>query len=387
MGDSPTVAGPRVLVALGTRPEVIKLAPVVRALRERQIPCFVLSTGQHREMLDQVLADCELEPDRDLGVMRHDQTLAGLSAELLRAVDPLLAELSPSWVVVQGDTTTAAMVALGAFYRQARVAHVEAGLRTHDRRDPFPEEVNRLLVARLAELHFAPTAEAAANLLAEGVAAAEIHAVGNTVVDSLRWMEARVRDRPAAELGLALPAGRRLVLVTGHRRESFGPGLEAICHGLRRIAEARDDVTILYPVHPNPRVDRAVRSLLGGLPDIHLVAPLGYAAFVKALSSATLVVTDSGGVQEEATALGVPTLVTRNASERREAIAAGVAELVGTDADRLATAALRLLRDETERHRRAIASDAFGDGLASRRIADALATALSASPHSRSPSR
>lgn len=362
-----------VMVVLGTRPEVIKLVPVIFALRRAGVPTFVLSTGQHREMLDQGLAVFELEADRDLRVMRQNQTLAGLSAELLKATDALLQEVEPSWVVVQGDTTTVAMVGLAAFYRKIPVAHVEAGLRTHHKFDPFPEEINRTLLAPLADLHFAPTPEARRNLLAEGVAEERVHVVGNTVVDALRLTEERVHRRSAVELGLELGDDRRLVLVTGHRRENFGEGLRGMFEGLRRIADAFPDTEVLYPVHLNPNVRAAAESMLGGLGNVKLIEPLDYVAFVKAMTLAELIVTDSGGVQEEAAALGVPVLVTRATSERREAIDAGVAELVGTDPDAVFEAARRLLADPAEHARRAVPTDVFGDGCSGERIAGILA--------------
>lgn len=369
-----------VMVVLGTRPEVIKLVPVIFALRRAQVPTFVLSTGQHREMLDQMLGVFELETDRDLRLMRADQTLAGLSAELLVATDALLQEIEPSWVVVQGDTTTVAMVSLAAFYRKTAVAHVEAGLRTHQKFDPFPEEINRTLLAPLADLHFAPTAEARRNLLAEGVPAERVHVVGNTVIDALRLTEPRVRQRSAAELGVELRDDRRLVLVTGHRRENFGDGLRGMFEGLRRIAAAFPDTEVVYPVHLNPNVRRAAEAMLGGLDNVRLIEPLDYLAFVKAMTRAEIIVTDSGGVQEEAAALGVPVLVTRATSERREAIDAGVAELVGTDPDTVFEAARRLLADPAERARRAVPSDVFGDGCSGERIAGILASSRPVAP-------
>lgn len=364
-----------VLVAVGTRPEAIKLAPVVAALARRGAPTFLLSTGQHREMLAQALASLGLRPDRDLAVMRDDQPLAALSASLLTAADAALAEVEPSWVVVQGDTTTVAMVALAAFYRGLRVAHVEAGLRTGDRRDPFPEEINRTLLGHLADLHLAPTPGARENLLAQGVDPAAVRVVGNPVIDALFAMRDRVRDRPLADFGLGFePApDRPLVLVTLHRRESFGAGLRAICRGLRRLAEElAGEVEIVYPVHLNPNVRAAAHEVLAGVPGVHLVAPLDYAAFVRVLTAATLVVTDSGGVQEEASSLGIPLLVTRRTSERPEALDAGIAELVGTDPDRLAATARRLLTDPALHAERAVPTDAFGDGRAGERIAELL---------------
>jgi UDP-N-acetylglucosamine 2-epimerase len=368
-----------VLVAVGTRPEVVKMAPVVRALRDAGLPTYLLSTGQHREMLEQMLEVFELRADRDLRVMRADQSLASLSADLLRGVDGVLAEVEPSWVLVQGDTTTVAMVALAAFYRQIPVGHVEAGLRTHHRYDPFPEEMNRTLLGPLASRHFAPTAPARHNLLAEAVPAERVHVVGNTVIDALRWMSAAVAERPAADFGLSLPSRdgsspRRLVLVTGHRRENFGRGLQGVFQALKTIAEEhRERVEVLYPVHLNPNVRKAAHELLGDVPNLRLTEPLDYAAFVKAMTAAHLIVTDSGGVQEEAAALGIPVLVTRRTSERREAIDAGVAELVGVEPEAIVTAARRLLTDPALHARRAVPTDVFGDGCSAARIAAILA--------------
>jgi UDP-N-acetylglucosamine 2-epimerase len=362
-----------VLVALGTRPEVIKLAPVVAALRRRGAPTFLLSTGQHREMLAPILDAFDLRPDRDLGVMRPGQSLAALSAALLAATDPLLAEVSPRWVVVQGDTTTVAMAALAAFYRQIPVAHVEAGLRTFERYDPFPEEMNRTLLGSLADLHFAPTERARANLVRQGVAAERIRVVGNTVVDALQGMARAVASRSLADFGLPEPDSRRLVLATGHRRESFGRGLRDFCQGLRRVAERlAGQVLVVYPLHLNPEVRRPVTELLAGVPGVHLTDPLPYPAFVKLLTRADLAITDSGGVQEEAASLGVPLLVTRNTSERPEALEAGVGELVGTDPDRILAAAERLLVDPRHHASRAVPTAAFGDGRAGERIAAAV---------------
>ncbi|HEX4954517.1 MAG TPA: UDP-N-acetylglucosamine 2-epimerase (non-hydrolyzing) [Thermoanaerobaculia bacterium] len=370
-------AGGPVLVAFGTRPEVIKLAPVVQALAARQVPRFVLSTGQHRQMLDQMLGVFGLEPDEDLALMQPDQSLAGLSSAMIAAADPLLARVAPSLVVVQGDTTTVAMIALAAFYRQIPVAHVEAGLRTGVRYDPFPEEMNRSLLGRLAEWHFAPTPRAAENLFAEGISRERIFVVGNTVVDALEEVRRRVAPEPWGAFGLPDPGDRALILVTAHRRENLGGGLERLAEGLRRIALAHAGrVQVVYPVHLNPNVRSAVLPPLADLPGVTLLEPLGYPAFVKALSAARLVITDSGGVQEEATALGVPLLVTRETSERPEAIEAGVAELVGTDPERIAAAAGRLLTDAGHHASRARAAAVFGDGRAGARIVEHLLEAL-----------
>lgn len=363
-----------VLVVLGTRPEVIKLAPVVRALEQQHIPTVLLSTGQHREMLDQTLQAFDLVPDYDLRVMRANQGLATLSARLLEAADQLLQAIDPAWVVVQGDTTTVAMVALAAFYRRVPVAHVEAGLRTGHKYDPFPEEINRTLLAPLADLHFAPTQEARRNLLREGVGEGKIHVVGNTVIDALRFMHGRVVGLPYSSFGLELREPRRLVLVTGHRRENFGDGLRRTFLGLRELARRhREEIDILYPVHLNPNVRKEAFEILAGAENIRLIEPLGYAAFVKVMTRATLIITDSGGIQEEAAALGIPVLVTRETSERREAIAAGVAELVGTDPEKLVAAASTLLTDAAAHAARAVPTDVFGDGCSGARIAGILA--------------
>jgi UDP-N-acetylglucosamine 2-epimerase (non-hydrolysing) len=363
-----------VAVVVGTRPEAIKLAPVIAELRRAGLPATVLSTGQHREMLGQVLELFSIRPDRDLDLMRPDQSLAALSAGLLERADSWLAEAEPGRVVVQGDTTTVAMVALAAFYRRVPVAHVEAGLRTRRRYDPFPEELNRTLLGTLADLHFAPTPGARDHLLAEGVDPEAIHVVGNTVVDALRHVERELLEEPLAELGVEIPAGRRLVLVTGHRRESFGAGFRGIFEGLARIAgEHPGTVEVVYPVHLNPNVRRPARERLAGIANVQLIEPVDYRTFVRLMLAAELIVTDSGGVQEEAAALGVPVLVTRATSERPEAIEAGVAELVGTDPDRIATAARRLLDDPAYRASRAVPSDVFGDGRAAQRIVSVLA--------------
>ena len=362
-----------ILVVIGTRPEAIKLVPVVLALRARGASVHLLSTGQHREMLLSVLDAFDLTPDQDLEIMTPDQGLAGLSAAILSEMTPVLEKGSPPWVVVQGDTTTVAMVSLAAFYRRLPVAHVEAGLRTHERYDPFPEEMNRSLMGRLATRHFAPTDQAYANLLAEGVEPGEIEMVGNTVIDSLYRVRDRLAHRSFRDVGLDIPQNRQLVLVTGHRRENFGDRLRSSFLGLRKIAqELADQVHLVYPVHRNPNVQEAAHEILAGVPNIQLLEPLGYEPFLKLMTEARLIITDSGGVQEEATALGIPTLVTRLTSERPEAMESGVAELVGTDCDRVARAALNILRDPEEWRKRARPCAVFGDGQAAERIAESL---------------
>ena len=361
-----------VAVLIGTRPEAVKLMPVVRALEAAGAPPAVYVTGQHRELLAPILADLALVPAEDLGVMQPNQALGDLSARLLIAVQELLRRRRPGTLVVQGDTTSAAMGALAAFYEDVRVAHVEAGLRTGNRRNPFPEEMNRRLVACVADLHFAPTPRARDNLLAENVPAEAVHLVGNTVVDALFHARERLvpglPPDPVTEPLLRSP--RALVLVTAHRRESFGPDLLAIAAGLKRLAEAfAGRIEIVYPVHLNPNVDSVMRAVLAGVAGVHLTPPLSYLRFLQLLLRARLVITDSGGVQEEASALGIPFLCARRASERLEAVEAGVGEMVAPEADALFGAAARLLGDEAAHARRAKPTTAFGDGHAAERIA------------------
>jgi UDP-N-acetylglucosamine 2-epimerase (non-hydrolysing) len=367
-----------IALLVGTRPEAIKLAPVFRALRARGAVPKLYVSGQHRELLLPLLATLALPIDADLDVMRPDQSLAGLSARLLDALGALFASRPPDWLVVQGDTTSVAMGALAAFYANVRVAHVEAGLRTGIRRNPFPEEINRRLAGCLADLHFAPTQVARGHLLAEGVDPAAIQVVGNTIVDAVFDMRDRVLPGLAADPTLAslLDSPRRLLLVTAHRRESFGEDLLAVAAGLERLAEQYDGtLDVVYPVHPNPNVDGPMRARLSGVPGVHLLPPLPYPSFLRLLLRARLVLTDSGGVQEEAAALGVPVLVARHTSERPEVIESGVGELVGPDAERIFRSASRLLTDDQEHARRARPSTAFGDGHAGERIAEALLAA------------
>ncbi len=357
----------RLAVVIGTRPEAIKLAPVVRALPGP----LVFVTGQHREMLDPILGELGIEPDENLEVMREDQPLADLAADVLRGMRALIVKHRPGRLVVQGDTTSAAMSALAAFFEQVPVAHVEAGLRTHRRDDPFPEEVNRSLIARVADLHFAPTPLARENLVAEGIEPSSVHVVGNTVIDAL------VHARDVLVPGLApdpldaLPgAGRRLVLVTLHRRESFGADLAATLDGLARLARSfQESVELVFPVHRNPNVRAQVERRLAGVPNLRLCEPLGYVRFVSLMLRARLIVTDSGGIQEEASFLGVPVLVTRRVTERPEAIAAQVAQRTDANAETLLRAASELLSDEAAHRARAVSTPAFGDGTAAGKIA------------------
>lgn len=364
-----------ILLLVGTRPEAIKLLPVQRALAARGARAAVLATGQHRELLRPLLATLELPVDEELDVLEPGQSLTALSSRLLAALEEPLRRRRPTVLVVQGDTTSVVMGALAAFHEGVPVAHVEAGLRTGDLANPFPEEANRRLVATLARLHCAPTERARRHLLSEGVAEADVHVVGNTVVDALLDVRARVLPRlpPDPALQPLLESPHPLLLVTAHRRESFGPDLQQVARALARLADQfAGRLEIAYPLHPNPNVEGPMRRELAGRPGLHLLPPLQYPRFLQLLARAHLVLTDSGGVQEEAAALGVPLLVARHVSERPEALECGVGELVGPDAERIVAAAGRLLRDPAEHARRARPAAVFGDGHAGERIADLL---------------
>ena len=361
----------RVLVVIGTRPEAVKLAPVVHALRaEPWADVRVLATAQHRHLLDAILSFFGIVPDRDLDIMQPDQTLADLTARLLAGLDPVLVDEQPDFVLAQGDTTTVFATALACFYRKFRFGHVEAGLRTGDKLQPFPEEANRELVGRITDLHFAVTETSRDNLLRENIPTADVHVVGNTVVDALLWAAERVD--PAK----FLPAeGQKLVLVTAHRREHFGARFEEMCHALRDVAD-RPDVKLLYPVHPNPNVRDVANRVLGDHPSIDLVDPLDYPDMVAAMRACTIILTDSGGVQEEAPSLGKPVLVLRSTTERPEGITAGAARLVGTDRQMIVTEAARLLDDPQAHAEMARVRNPYGDGTTSKQIADVLRSRL-----------
>jgi UDP-N-acetylglucosamine 2-epimerase (non-hydrolysing) len=367
-----------VLTILGTRPEAIKLAPVLHELARRRdvFRSKVCVTGQHRELLEPMLEFFGIEPDYDLRVMRRNQPLAALTARLLSALDPVLAQLKPDWIVIQGDTTSVLAGALGAYYRGCRVAHVEAGLRTDNKYSPFPEELNRRVASVLADAHFAPTARAVRNLRREGIPGATICLSGNTVVDALHWAVQRVKRHPPAwpDDVPGLSKERRLILVTGHRRENFGAGLEQICRALRDIADELPDAELVYPVHLNPNVRGPVRRLLGGHPRIHLARPVAYPVMVALLRRAWLVMTDSGGIQEEAPTFGVPCLVMRDTTERPEGIRQGVAKLVGANRRHIVAAVRRLAQDSRAYARMATGGNPYGDGQAARRIVDWLET-------------
>src|SRR5437016_9179826 len=360
------MAGPHVLCVLGTRPEAIKLAPVIHALRaaatRRPMSVSVCVTAQHRQMLDQVLALFQIAPDYDLTVMEDNQTPTRVAAAVLARLEPILLGKPPSWVVVQGDTTTVAAAALAAFYARSRVAHVEAGLRTGDKWQPFPEEVNRRVVSAIADLHFAPTTRARDQLLREGIPTERILVTGNPVVDAVRWAAGRPPGAATValfeQLGLAGDAtdgtrGPRLVLVTAHRRENFGAPLEQICAALREIAERYGDrVRIIYPVHLNRNIHEPVHRLLGHVPNITLTQPVDYLTLVHLLRRATVVLTDSGGIQEEAPTFGVPVLVLRDVTERPDGVDAGLATLTGVRAESIVAETARVL-EEPASHRSA----------------------------------
>jgi len=344
------------------------MAPVVSALKASSgCRVYVLATAQHREMLDQVLRVFGLAPDYDLNAMMPNQSLAGLTGRLVAGIDEILQELEPDAVLAQGDTTTVLCAALAAYYRKIPFGHVEAGLRTGDMANPFPEEMNRVLAARLTKWHFAPTESARENLLAEGYADADILVTGNTVIDALLTIAARDQSLPNE-----IDATKRLLLVTSHRRENFGAPLVEVCEAIREIADQFGDVMVLYPVHPNPNVQTTVRKILSDHPRIRLVDALDYESFVAAMKAATLIISDSGGVQEEAPALGKPVLVLRDETERPEAVNAGVVRLVGTDKRRILAETTRLLTDPEAYRSMARGISPYGDGCAASRIVQRL---------------
>ena len=361
-----------IVIVMGTRPEAIKLAPLVAELRRRpNVALRVVTTGQHRELLNQVLATFAIVPDADLNVMQPEQSLADLSGRLLSGIDRFLAATTPDVLVVQGDTTSAFMCGLGAWYRHVPVAHVEAGLRTGSPLDPFPEEMNRRLTARVASLHFAPTPRARLALLEEGIPDDTIFVTGNTVVDALLYIR-RSESYKTVRLPITIDETQRLLVVTLHRRESLGAPLAGMCGALRRIVEMRPDVRIVLPVHANPAVQRIVRGSLGGDARIDLIPPMDYFTFIKLLEASWLVLTDSGGVQEEAPVLGRPVLVLRETTERPEAIECGVARAVGINPDAIVQQTLALLDSPAQYAQMARATSPFGDGHAAQRIADIL---------------
>ena len=368
----------RVITIFGTRPEAVKMAPVIKALKNNpaQIETCVCITAQHREMLDQVLAIFEITPDIDLNLMEPDQTLANMAARIFTELDPILKTRQPDWLLVQGDTTTVMAAALLGYYNRIKVGHIEAGLRTHDKWQPFPEEINRRVAGVVADLHFAPTENNRRNLLREGIPPETIRVTGNPVIDALRLISEQPIPPQAAqllsEMGVA-PGKRRLILVTAHRRENFGKPIQDICKALQQLASHyRDEIAIVYPVHLNPNIQEPVYKALSGIENIHLLPPLDYLPLVHLMRHATLILTDSGGIQEEAPSLGVPTLVLRDRTERQEGVTAGTLKLVGTETDRIVSEARFLLDDPAAHAAMSGAVNPYGDGHAAERIVAAL---------------
>ena len=364
----------KILLVFGTRPEAIKMAPVVQALsaKPERFLVRVCVTAQHRQMLDQALRLFAIQPDHDLNVMRPGQSLSSITASVLQGLEGVLRVEKPDWVLVQGDTTTVMAASLAVFYHRTRLGHIEAGLRTGDNAQPFPEEMNRRVCSVMADVHFAPTQQAAANLRSEGIPSSRIAVTGNTVIDALRYVSAMPFDWSQFSLsgGGGDWNGKRLVLVTAHRRENFGPPLEGICHAIRKIAQQRSGlVHFVYPVHLNPQVQEPVGRLLGDLANVTLLPPLEYLPLVHLLKRSHLVLTDSGGLQEEAPGLGKPVLVLREVTERPEGVIAGTVKLVGTAPDRIVSEVSRLLDDDGEYKRMSEAINPYGDGFAALRIA------------------
>ncbi len=371
----------KILSVFGTRPEAIKMAPIVRLLKEKAgIEARVCVTAQHRQMLDQVLELFQIKPDYDLDLMREGQTMAQISAGIFTHLDPILADFKPDWVLAVGDTTTVVTTSLLAFYQRIKFGHIEAGLRTHNKWHPFPEEINRRLATVTADLHFAPTQWSQGNLLREGVDSEKVHVTGNSVIDALNFVSKQDEPREIKDLLDKLGINdnptsgqktRRLILVTAHRRENFGKPMENIFHALKELAE-RNDVEIVYPVHLNPNVQEPANRILKGVNHITLLPPLDYLPLVHLMKHATLILTDSGGIQEEAPAFGIPVLVLRETTERPEGVDAGTLKLVGTETSRIVAEAGRLLDDPVEYGKMSKASNPYGDGHAAERIVEAL---------------
>lgn len=367
-----------VIVIFGTRPEAVKMAPVIKALKNRpeKFETTICITAQHREMLDQVLDAFEIKPDIDLDLMRHNQGLAELTARIFNNLDPVLKKVKPDWLLIQGDTTTVMSAALLGYYNQIKIGHVEAGLRTHDKWQPFPEEINRRIAGVVTDLHFAPTENNRQNLLREGIPDEIIKVTGNPVIDALQL----IKDQPApaeakellARAGVTT-ADRDLILVTAHRRENFGQPIRDICKALRQLADTyRDEITLIYPVHLNPNIQTPVYEALSEVSNIILLPPLDYLPLVHLMKHARLILTDSGGIQEEAPSFGIPTLVLRERTERQEGVTAGTLKLVGTDPDKIVTEAKHLLEDPKAYAEMSGAVNPYGDGHAAERIVDAL---------------
>lgn len=369
----------RVLFVFGTRPEAIKMAPVILELKKHPsiFTIKVCVTAQHREMLDQVLNLFEIKPDYDLNVMEPNQTLTDVTCKVLKGLESVIADYQPTLLMVHGDTATTLAASLAAYYQKIAVGHIEAGLRTGDMYSPWPEEMNRRLTSVIALYHFAPTAESRLNLLREGVMPERIIVTGNTVIDALLTVVEKINNDTVLRQDMAerfsyLDSGKRLILVTGHRRESFGEGFESICNALKVIAETHHDAEIIYPVHLNPNVREPVHRILKDIPRVHLIEPQEYLPFVYLMHRAYMIITDSGGVQEEAPSLGKPVLVTRNNTERPEAVSAGTVKLVGTDLKTIVLEASSLLQDANAYDKMSKAHNPYGDGNASQSIVNTL---------------
>lgn len=366
---------------LGTRPEAVKMAPIIKLLQKTEgIESRVCNTAQHRQMIDQVLDLFEITPEYDLDLMREGQTMANISAGIFTHLDPILGEFNPDWVLAVGDTTTVVTTSLLAFYRKIKFGHIEAGLRTHNKWHPFPEEINRRLATVTADLHFAPTTWSQGNLLREGIEPEKIFVTGNPVIDALNYVAHQSEPKEITDLLNELeiknhqttePKTKKLILVTAHRRENFGQPIKNICHALKELA-GRDDVEIVYPVHLNPNVQEPVNRILGGVSHITLLPPLDYLPLVHLMKRTALILTDSGGIQEEAPSFGIPVLVMRETTERPEGVEAGTLKLVGTESSRIVQEAKRLLDDPAEYAKMAKAANPYGDGHAAERIVAAL---------------
>ena len=376
----------KILSVFGTRPEAIKMAPIVRLLAQTNgIEARVCVTAQHRQMLDQVLELFQIKPDYDLDLMRDGQSLAQLTAGIFMHLDPVLEDFNPDWVLAVGDTTTVVTTCQLAFYRKIKFGHIEAGLRTHNKWHPFPEEINRRLATTMADMHFAPTQWSQENLLHEGVEEKDIVVTGNPVIDALRYVAEQEEPKEIKELltklEIALPSartsppkrddGKKLILITAHRRENFGEPIEHICYALKELAK-RGDIEIVYPVHLNPNIQEPVNRIIKDVPHITLLHPLDYLPLVHLMKRSTLILTDSGGIQEEASSFGVPVLVLRETTERPEGVEAGTLKLVGTETRRIVQEAARLLDDPNEYRKMTKASNPYGDGRAAERIVEAL---------------
>ncbi|MBL8076377.1 MAG: UDP-N-acetylglucosamine 2-epimerase (non-hydrolyzing) [Anaerolineales bacterium] len=363
----------KVLSVFGTRPEAVKMAPIVKLLATTAgIESRVCVTAQHRQMLDQVLDLFEIKPDYDLNLMRDDQSLAQLSAAIFTHLDPILENFKPDWVLAQGDTTTVAITALLTYFRRIKFGHVEAGLRTHDKWQPFPEEINRRVAGVTADLHFAPTQWAKNNLLHEGINESIIKITGNTVIDALQFVSKQAEPQEITKLVSTKLKAKKLILVTAHRRENFGEPIEDICQALIELSKEKD-VEIVYPVHLNPNVQKPVNRLLKNVEHITLLPPLDYLPLVHLMKHATIILTDSGGIQEEAPAFGIPTLVLRDVTERPEGVEAGTLKLVGTVTSRIVEETKRLLNDPNEYTKMSKSANPYGDGHAAQKIVEALA--------------